>query len=90
MAQWVKDAALLTAVAWVTAVVHMRAVAWELPHSMGTTKKKREKKKKKKKKRKAIFHPWPALPRAPLKAGKGAKDILRESGSGGVSKAVSC
>ena len=49
MAQWVKDAALLTAVAWVTAVVHIRSVAWELPHAMGTTKRKRGKEKKKKK-----------------------------------------
>ena len=89
MAQWVKDAALSTAVARVTAVGQIQCLAGELLYAKEKKKKKRGKEKKKKK-RKAIFHPWPALLRAPLKAGKGAKDILRESGGGGASKAMGC
>ena len=40
MAQWVTDPVVVTAVAWVTAVVQVQSLAWEIPHAMGAAKNK--------------------------------------------------
>ena len=39
VAQWVKDLALFTAMAWVTAMVQVQSLAQELLHVTGTAKK---------------------------------------------------
>ena len=39
MVQWVKDLALSTAVAQVTAVMWVQSLAWELQHASGIAKK---------------------------------------------------
>lgn len=39
-AQRVKDPALVTAAAWVAAMMWVRFLAWERPHAAGTAKKK--------------------------------------------------
>lgn len=39
MAQEVKDLGSVTVVAWVIAVVWIRALAWEPPHPVGATEK---------------------------------------------------
>ena len=47
MAQWVKDPALVSAVAWVAAVAQIWSLAWELLYATGAVKKKEKKKEKK-------------------------------------------
>ena len=45
--QQVKEPSIITAVAQVAAVVQVRSLTWELPHTMSVAKKKKKKKKKK-------------------------------------------
>jgi len=40
--QQVKDLAVVTTEAWVTAMVWVQSVAWELPHATGTAKTKQK------------------------------------------------
>ena len=42
MAQWVKDLAVVTAVALVSAVAQVRSLAQELTHAVGMAKKKKD------------------------------------------------
>ena len=46
MVQWVKDLAVVTAVAWVAAVVQIRSLAQEPPHATRTAKKTNKQTKK--------------------------------------------
>ena len=48
MAPWVKDLAIVTAMALVTAVVGVQSLAWKLPSTWVQPKKKKKKKKVKK------------------------------------------
>jgi len=49
---------LVSAVAWVTAVVGIRSLAWELPHAHGCSKEKKKKRKEKKENTKISTSPY--------------------------------